>query len=135
MRIKFAFALAFIERQGISQTSLVWQNTSDLRQLFKLLSSCQSQLEKKMITKYIIVSFIIIDFIAIIGQIVRNVRFCKRLLIKLHYFRIKFEYDQLLHNLMNKRPHFTVNSYANLLMTHLIQSINLLVYELNDMNR
>lgn len=47
MRIKFAFALAFIERQGISQTSLVWQNTSDLRQLFKLLSSCQSQLEKK----------------------------------------------------------------------------------------
>lgn len=61
-----------------------------------------------MITKYIIASFIIIDFIAIIGQIVRNVRFCKRLLIKLHYFRIKFEYDQLLHNLMNKRPHFTV---------------------------
>lgn len=47
MRIKFAFALTFIERQGISQTSLEWQNTSDLRQLFKLLSSCQSQLEKK----------------------------------------------------------------------------------------
>lgn len=106
MRIKFVVALTFIERQGImidySQTSLVWQNTSDLRQLFKLLSSCQSQLEKKMITIYIIVSFIIIDFIAIIGQIVRNVRFCKRLLIKLHYFRIKFEYDQLLHNLINK---------------------------------
>lgn len=123
MRIKFAFALTFIERQGISQTSLVWQNTSDLRQHFKLLSSCQSQLEKKIITKYImlIVSFFIIDFIAIVGQIVPNMRFCERLLRKFQYFRIKFEYDQLLHNLINKRPHFTVNSYANLFMTHLIQ--------------